>query len=292
MPKLVPALIIALFAAVMAVPAYFMYNKMPEAWLQDYDFDPNAKDVRLAKRLKPFHVALFAVIYAILLFLGVFFCPDFYCYHWVRIVGLLLLFPGFTIIIMSDAMNRIIPDHMIVLDAVIGLLYFVSDFVDGNIWIDASKPWYYFVLNRVLAALIGGGVLFLIGWLSSVISKQEAMGFGDVKLLLLCGMLSGLKGLLFVFFISFVVGGVVAVPLFIRKRIRLAQEEKAIRESDNPAKARKIAAKKKLEQDFADNPDVLSFGPFLVLGTGLFLVFEPLCLEIFNWYFAPIMGAL
>lgn len=277
----------------MAVPAYFMYNKMPEAWLQDYDFDPHAENVRLAKRLKPFHIALFAVIYAALVFTGSYIYPDFLSTdNLVRVIGLLLLFPGFTIIIMSDALNRIIPDHIIVLNAIIGILYFVCDFVCGNIWIDAGKPWYHFVLNRVFAAILGAGILFLIGWISSVIAKQEAMGLGDVKLLLLCGMLSGLKGLIFVFFISFVAGGIVAIPLFIRKRIRLAKEEKAIRESPNPAKARKIAAKKKMEQDFADNPDVLSFGPFLVLGTGLFLVFEPLFLEIFNWYFGPILGAI
>lgn len=292
MTRLATSLVFALIAALMAVPAYFMYNKMPEAWLQDYDFDPNAKNFRLAKRLKPYHIALFAVIYAVIVGIGAYLYPNFLSLdNWIRVTGLLLLFPGFTIIIMSDSLNRIIPDHIIVLNACITILYFVADFTCGNIWIDSGKPWYYFVLNRVFAGLLGAGILFLIGWLSSVISKQEAMGFGDVKLLLLCGLLSGLKGLIFVFFISFVAGGIVAVPLFIRKRIRIAKEEKAIRESDNPAKARKLAAKKKLEQDFADNPDVLSFGPFLVLGTGLFLVFEPLCLEIFNWYFGPLLGA-
>lgn len=34
-------IVLTLIAAFMAVPAFFMFNKMPEAWLQDYDFDPN-----------------------------------------------------------------------------------------------------------------------------------------------------------------------------------------------------------------------------------------------------------
>ena len=42
-------IVLTLIAAFMAVPAFFMFNKMPEAWLQDYDFDPKADNVRWAK---------------------------------------------------------------------------------------------------------------------------------------------------------------------------------------------------------------------------------------------------
>ena len=115
---------------------------------------------------------------------------------------------------------------------------------------------------------------------------------GDVKLLFLCGLLSGLKGLIFVIFIAFITAGVVAVPMLIRKRIRIANEEKAIRESPDPAKARKILMKKKREMHFADDPDYLAFGPFLILGTVLFLLYEPYFLDLFNRYFGPVSGAL
>ncbi|MBO4688393.1 MAG: prepilin peptidase [Clostridiales bacterium] len=286
-------IVLTLIAAVMAVPAFFMFNKMPEAWLQDYDFDPKAENVRWAKRLKPYHIAVFAAIYAVLVFISTAMYPEFLSFdHWLRVAALLLAFPGFTIIIMSDTLNRIIPDHIIVLNIILSLLYFVSDFVDGNIWIDVEKPWYYLVLNRVIAALVGSGALLLLGIISSAIAKTEAMGMGDVKLLFLCGLLSGLKGLIFVVFIAFITAGVVAVPMLIRKRMRIAEEERQIRESPDPAKARKILAKKKREMHFADDPDYLAFGPFLILGTVLFLLYEPYFLDLFNRYFGPVSGAM
>ncbi len=285
-------IVLALIAAVMAVPAFFMFNKMPEAWLQDYDFDPKAENVRWAKRLKPYHIGIFAVIYAVLVFISSACYPNFLCSeHWLRVIALLVALPGFTVIIMSDKLNRIIPDHVIIFNIVLSILYFISDFVDGNIWIASSKPWYYFILNRVIAAIIGSGALLIIGILSSAIAKTEAMGMGDVKLLFLCGLLSGLKGLIFVVFISFVSAGIVAVPMIIRKRMRIAKEEKEIRESPDPAKARKILAKKKREMHFADDPDYLAFGPFLILGTVLFLLYEPYMLELFERYFGQVAGA-
>ena len=285
-------IVLTLIAAFMAIPAFFMFNKMPEPWLQDYDFDPKAENVRFAKRLKPYHIAVFAVIYAVLVFLSNAIYPDFLCAgNWIRVTALLLLLPGFTIIIMSDTLNRIIPDQIIILNIAISILYFVSDFVDGNIWISSEKAWYYFVLNRVIAALIGSGILLLVGIISSAIAQAEAMGMGDVKLLFLCGLLSGLKGLIFVVSISFITAGVVAVPLLIRKRMRIAREEKEIRESADPVKARKILMKKKREMHFADDPDYLAFGPFLVFGTVIFLLYEPYFLELFDRYFS-VLGAV
>ena len=286
-------IVLTLISALMAVPAFFMFNKMPEAWLQDYDFDPNAENVRWAKRLKPYHIAIFAVIYAVLVFISSAVYPEFLCFStYLRVIGLFVAIPGFTVIIMSDKLNRIIPDHIIVLNIILSVFYFISDFVDGNLWIDAAKPWYHFILNRLVAAIVGSGALLLIGLLSSAIAKTEAMGMGDVKLLFLCGLLSGLKGLIFVVFIAFVSAGIVAVPMLIRKRMRIAKEEKEIRESPDPAKARKILAKKKREMHFADDPDYLAFGPFLVLGTVLFLLYEPYFLELFEKYFGQISGAL
>jgi prepilin signal peptidase PulO-like enzyme (type II secretory pathway) len=286
-------IVLTLIAALMAVPAFFMFNKMPEAWLQDYDFDPKAENVRWAKRLKPYHIGIFAVIFAIVVFLSSAIYPEFLCStHYLRVIGLFAALPGFTVIIMSDKLNRIIPDHVIVFNIALSVFYFISDFADGNLWISDGKAWYYFILNRVLAAVVGSGALLLIGLLSSAIAKTEAMGMGDVKLLFLCGLLSGLKGLIFVVFISFVTAGIVAVPMIIRKRMRIAKEEKEIRESPDPAKARKILAKKKREMHFADDPDYLAFGPFLVLGTVLFLLYEPYFLELFDRLFSQVSGGI
>ena len=135
-------------------------------------------------------------------------------------------------------------------------------------------------------------MLFLIGYISSVIAKAEAMGFGDVKLLFLCGLLCGVRGLIFVIFIAFISAAIVAVPLLVRKYRRKAKEEKEIRESPDPAKARKILAKKKREMHFADDPDYLAFGPFLILGTVLFVLYEPYFLDLFNRYVTTVIGSV
>ena len=89
-------IVLTLIAALMAVPAFFMFNKMPEAWLQDYDFDPKAENVRWAKRLKPYHIGIFAVIYAIVVFLSSAIYPEFLCStHYLRVIGLFTALPGF-----------------------------------------------------------------------------------------------------------------------------------------------------------------------------------------------------
>ena len=141
MDRITQAIVLALIAAVMAVPAYFIFNKMPEAWLQDYDFDPKAPNVRLAKRFQHYHIPVFAVIYALLVFISAYMYPEFMSFtHILRVIALLTAFPGFTIIVMSDTLNRIIPDHIIVLNIILSVFYFISDFVDGNIWISSTKP--------------------------------------------------------------------------------------------------------------------------------------------------------
>ena len=139
-------IVLTLIAALMAVPAFFMFNKMPEAWLQDYDFDPKAENVRWAKRLKPYHIAIFAVIYAALVFISSAKYPEFLSSsHYLRVIGLFAALPGFTVIIMSDKLNRIIPDHVIIFNIALSVFYFISDFADGNLWISDGKAWYYFL---------------------------------------------------------------------------------------------------------------------------------------------------
>lgn len=275
MPDIALPLILAATGALIAAPLHLIYNRLPETWLQDYDYDPQNSGARPAKRMKFIpHTLILIPVIALLFFLGAYLNPLFFENKQIFRI-LLMFFPiaPFALIVMSDKLNRIIPDQLVIFAGAISVFGFLSDVLYGSLWFP-DKPFYYALLNRVIGAVIGAGLLWGIGFIGAVISKQEAMGQGDVKFIFACGLLAGTYGLIFVFFFAFIIGGVAAVPLLVRKRMRLAREEKSIRESSNPAKARRRLEREKEAIPFSEDPDYIAFGPFLALGTVCFLLFE------------------
>ena len=285
------AVAFAVVSALIATLLPHLFKMMPEAWLQDYDYDSKAENVRLARRLqmKP-HGIILAIVLFVFVLVGVWLNQRHY--NQFRLFNILLiilpLYP-LSLIVVSDKLNRIIPDQLVAISASLGIFGILTDLLEGNLWFDAEASVTILLVNRFAGAIIGAGLLLLIGFIGRLISGQDAMGMGDVKFIFACGMLSGGFGLIFVFCIAFVVGGIVSVPLLIRKRRRIAREEHMILESPNPARARRVLEKKKKEMNFADNPDYVAFGPFLALGTALFLVFEPL---IHSYYLTNILPSL
>lgn len=286
------AILAAVLGIVIAIPVYFGFNNMPEAWLQDYDYDPKAADFRLAKRMKPVpHMILIMAALGIMLFFAAYYRPELWADKQIfHMLACVLILPGLAIVVFSDALNRIIPDQIVVHLIILSVFAFLSDYLEGSLWFSAESPWYYPILNRVVGALIGSGLLLLIGFIASRITGEEALGMGDVKLLFAVGLYSGGLGLVYIIFISFILGGIVAIPLLVRKRMRIAAEEKAIRESDNPAKARKMLLVKKKEMHFADDPDYLAFGPFIAFGMALFMLFEPFFHNLYVERIASVLG--
>jgi leader peptidase (prepilin peptidase)/N-methyltransferase len=71
-------------------------------------------------------------------------------------------------------------------------------------------------------ALIGGAVgfavLWLVGWLGSVLLKQEAMGGGDIKMMAMVGTFVGWTGVALTIFLGALVGTVVFLPLSLMGR--------------------------------------------------------------------------
>lgn len=102
----------------------------------------------------------------------------------------------------------------------------------------------------LLGILAGGGSLFLVAWVYSLITKKEGMGGGDIKLLAMMGALLGWKGVVFTIFISSLVGTLsgLAVMLHSRKGMKLA----------------------------------VPFGPFLAIGGITYIFFGP---RLIHWYF-------
>lgn len=103
-----------------------------------------------------------------------------------------------------DYRFELIPDEVHIVICIAGLINF---FMDINNW------WRY-----LLAALIGGGVFWLLGLLSILIFKKEGMGFGDVKLMASLGFMFGIKKILVITLISFFLGAIIGGTLLILKK--------------------------------------------------------------------------
>lgn len=96
---------------------------------------------------------------------------------------------------------KIIPDK--------GLLLFLP-------WIGIYHIWAWpagILWNSVLGAVLGGMALFLLWFFS-----RGSIGFGDVKLIVLCGCLSGFPGVFSLLFRSMIFCMIYGVFLLIRKR--------------------------------------------------------------------------
>ncbi|WP_020619746.1 prepilin peptidase [Paenibacillus daejeonensis] len=117
-----------------------------------------------------------------------------------ELVPLLFFVSILLVIVQTDLAERIIPDR-IVLIGVVGLLLL-------RLW---SQPLPYW--NYILAALIGSGVLLVIGIVGERLLGKETMGGGDVKLYIVIGLMLGIKLTLLSLFVASLIGLLVTVVL-------------------------------------------------------------------------------
>ncbi len=101
------------------------------------------------------------------------------------------------------------------------------------------------ILPYLLATFIAGGIFYLMYWLS----KEKAMGFGDVELVVLMGFLLSWPNLILALFLAFFFGAIIGLALMIFEG-------------------------KKLKS-------LIPFGPFLIAGTFIAMFFGN---YIIQWY--------
>jgi prepilin signal peptidase PulO-like enzyme (type II secretory pathway) len=106
------------------------------------------------------------------------------------------------------------------------------------------------IINYLIAAL-GAPLFFLLIYL---VSKGKWLGFGDVKLGILLGLILGWPKILLALFLSFLIGGIMGIGLI-------------------------IFLKKKLKSE-------VPFAPFLITGTFIALFWGE---YIINWYLSLVM---
>ena len=108
---------------------------------------------------------------------------------------------------------------------------------------------YISFINSALGVLVGGGIILIIGLAGSVIFKKEAMGGGDVKLAAMIGAFLGWRYIIISLFLGFFLGALAGIVLILSK--------------------------------IKSREDVVPFGPFIVLGSFITLLWGD---KIISWY--------
>jgi prepilin signal peptidase PulO-like enzyme (type II secretory pathway) len=109
---------------------------------------------------------------------------------------------------------------------------------------------HFVVSNNIIPFVISGLVGFLLFSLLFVITKGRGMGFGDVKFAFVIGFMLGFPKIVIALYAAFLIGAIVSVVLIILK-------------------------KKKLRGD------TIAFGPFMIIGIGIALLYTDAILELF-----------
>ena len=236
--NLLAAVIAAGFGVVAGFGVIYVFNKMPAKWLCDYGETPDER--HLSPRIGKYPWGLiFSVIIATATFkVG-------YMISWQYAAATLPALWSLIIIGVSDKKYRIIPDQFIIALAVTGIgfvtieMKLLPETILDELGLLIFTRQYSFI-SPILGLLIGGGIFYLIGLIGKTI-KKEIMGFGDVKLIATCGLISGFYGILIIMILTSLTSAVVFSYLLIRKKVK------------------------------ATDTDAL--GPYIAVSTGLYLVF-------------------
>ncbi|MDR2356067.1 MAG: A24 family peptidase [Clostridiales Family XIII bacterium] len=217
--------------------AVFVFNKMPAKWLCDYDELPDER--HLAPRIgKHPWALLFSFVFAAAAFKTL-------LVSWAYGAAALPALWSLLLIGLSDKKYRIIPDQFVILLAVTGI---------GFAAIGPGGAWRYAFLSPLLGLLLGGGVFFLIALLGRVITKKEIMGFGDVKLTAVCGLIAGLWGIVAILILTALSSAAVLSLRLARGKVKATDEA--------------------------------ALGPFIAGATAVYLLFPQEILYLLRLYFA------
>lgn len=136
----------------------------------------------------------------------------------------LLFVAALVALIFIDAEHMILPDAItlpgvalaLIARALVPNLYGVSFLSEGAL---ANWPdWTLSLLGAVFGALLGGGFLWLAGWLWERARGVEAMGLGDVKMMFMVGAYLGWPLTLLTIFIGVLTGSIAGVAIIMLSR--------------------------------------------------------------------------
>ncbi len=167
-----------------------------------------------------------------------------------------LLFTGLMstillIVFFIDLKHKIIPDELVIAGIIAGIAAFICNIFRPLAFIRGEEWW-----SPLIGMLIGSGFLFIVALVGLLIYKSDtAMGMGDVKIFVPIGLLLGIKMTVLALFMSIFTGGLVSALLM------LARIKK--------------------------RHDAIPFGPFIVTGVIITLLFGQDILLLYNNMMEP-----
>jgi leader peptidase (prepilin peptidase) / N-methyltransferase len=111
-------------------------------------------------------------------------------------------------IAMTDARKYIIPDEFTWGGLVIGLLFSLAGGLPG-------------LAAAALGAVVGFGLLWVVGTVGTWMFKEDAMGGGDIKMMAMVGAFLGWQGVLLTIFLGAFAGTLIFVPLMLMGQKKL-----------------------------------------------------------------------
>lgn len=274
-------LIYTVIGFLVGLSARLAFLRMPDSWLLDYD-QIEAPDGFDRMRAFPFlyqglgFACLTALLHARI--------PGAVTGGW-HIAAALLAIPILMLILVADWKTRIIPDQLTMLLIVPGLLRIIGDLAEGSPFIRA-------VGRPLLAALIAGGSLLLIGLLGQWLLRREAMGMGDVKMIAAAAFVTGLDRLLALVLLSFLTAALIAVPLMVKRMIRnhrRTSDDAGTKESGQAEETPHAEADEDAEAG-SDEDTAIAFGPFIAIATLLLILFSQQVDFLITAYLNLILG--
>ena len=141
---------------------------------------------------------------------------------WIAPVDSYTLLPVYLIVVCSlivmsfiDIDHFILPDRFTIGGVIFGLLSSIC-FPSLHDTSDRFLSLGY----SLFGAIVGFGFLWSFGVIAKLIVGQDAMGFGDVKLLAAFGSFFGVEAVFLIFFFSTLVGAIMGLPLLYSKYIK------------------------------------------------------------------------
>jgi prepilin signal peptidase PulO-like enzyme (type II secretory pathway) len=218
----IAAVVSAFFGVLAGFGVVYVYNRMPARWLCDYDEEPDERHLppRVAKQ--PWGV-LFSATMALATFKVA------TLVSWQYAAAMLPALCALLLISLADRKYRIIPDQFVIVLAVTGIGFAAigrkfAPFTSNEPDVAAVMARLGF-LSPIFGLLMGGGAFLAVSLIGKIVTKQEVMGFGDVKLMAVCGLISGADGVLLIMVMTALSSAMTFVFLMSRGKLKRTDDE-------------------------------------------------------------------
>jgi prepilin signal peptidase PulO-like enzyme (type II secretory pathway) len=199
----------AIGAALASLFCCFLFNRVPAEWFCDYNEKPDAELYGKRLFLWPHGILMALILTASFTALYAQFSGKALSFAAGCVISVILL-----LISAADSKYSIIPDQFVLVFLFVSLVFSSFDILSGQMLLHSG--W----MSPVLGAAVGAALMLLLAFAGKFFLHKEALGFGDVKLFAVIGLLSGFPGILPVFFLAIFLAFFYIVYLFIRGKIK------------------------------------------------------------------------